>query len=189
MATLTHCLCFALVGLPAAPPSQATQQDVMCGSYCLYIALDSLAFSPGAFEDFRQRLGGPSRVGYSLLQLARCAQGYGAKTAALETNLRTLRRVQQPHARVALFRDGHFVLVSGYNDESVDVIDPPHEYTMPRKLFESLWAGDVLLISPTELPDLSERSWWPWLLALVAALVIGCGAFFLRRYWMRSAAS
>jgi ABC-type bacteriocin/lantibiotic exporter with double-glycine peptidase domain len=153
---------------------------MLCGSYCLYVSLDSLGFAPGTFEEFRHRLGEPSRVGYSLLQLARCAESYGAKTAALETNLRTLRRVQQPHARVALFRSGHFVLVSGYDDNTVEVIDPPHEYTIPRKLFEARWAGDILLISPTQLPNLSERNWWPWL-ALLTGLLAVSGAFYLFR--------
>lgn len=154
--------------------------DLKCGAYCTYVALKGLELPVGDYESFERRLGSPEREGYSLLQLSRIAEQYGARAVSAHTTVRRLQRLRERFTCIALLKTGHFVLVQDIDENGVRVIDPPHTAEFRRDLFEEVWSGDALLLSHEELAGLQEGLAWEWIvLGVLAAVTVAVGALWL----------
>lgn len=131
--------------------SNRSQPDLRCGAYCLYTALKALDFPVTSFEELERRLGAATPLGYSFNHLQLAAESYRAQTLALSTNLEELRRLPRPFACIARMTTGHFVIVGDVSDKDVWTINAPDSVVIPRETFESLWDGNVLLVSHEKL--------------------------------------
>lgn len=125
--------------------------DLRCGSYCLYVSLKAIDFPVASYQEVEDRLGQPSRLGYSLGQLAEVAESYGAYTLGVETQPENLRERDQRFACIAHLEPAHFVNIAKIDKGLVYVIDPPRDYEIPIDTFRGRWSGKALLISPSPL--------------------------------------
>jgi len=156
-------LIFALTALVLPEPTDARDgtPDLRCGSYCLYVALKALSVTDVDFATFDSSMGEPSRLGFSLLDLATSAQSHGAKCLTVQTDLDSMARIREPFACIAFLKSHHFVCVYSLSHQTVRIIDPPDEYDMDRAQFEAIWSGNALLISRSTLS--LAGSWRIWL--------------------------
>jgi ABC-type bacteriocin/lantibiotic exporter with double-glycine peptidase domain len=158
--------------------------DLRCGAYCLYVSLKALDAQVGTYQEFEERLGGPSADGYSLGELQQTAGQYGMQTLAVQTNCENLRRRPGRFACIAHISGNHFVNLSQIDAGRVRVIDPPRDNLIPVDTLRSQWDGTALLISASPLlaeEDLPRaRSWKVLVLAAAMALALVAAACLLR---------
>jgi hypothetical protein len=172
----------ALTGLQAIiVPRLSVAADARCGSYCLFVALKGLDVRVPDFEQFDAELGYPPQGGHSLQDLAEAAAKYGVHHLGVETSIDNLELRRQRYACLALLRQGHFVLISDFNDREVTIIDPPNWNSIPRSTVSAVWDGTALLlateplVSEGELRRPSPLKWYA-LLAVGGLAVIGVAA-------------
>jgi hypothetical protein len=147
-----------IAGQEAMKPG-AAGPDLLCGAYCLQVALSAIDLAPGDFKALEKRLGPPGHAGYSLLQLGGLARDLGAQTIAVETTLDNLKSRTEPFACIVLTKEGHFELLFEIGEEKVSIVDPPRAYTLPIQTFSQLWSRKALLIG--RQPFASEESLHP----------------------------
>jgi ABC-type bacteriocin/lantibiotic exporter with double-glycine peptidase domain len=157
--------------------------DVMCGGHTLYIALATLDFPVGTFDDFQKRLGRPSQQGYSLLNLEEAAKSVGADAASVRGTLAEFAPLLKDSSIVALMSKGHYVVVQGFDDQHVSIADPPDLVEMPRSLFDHSWSGDALIVSRSPVPKFGPRpsSGMAWWIGGGSAVAAGLAVFAMRR--------
>ncbi len=173
----------AAVLAQAPAPKPAAGPDPLCGAYCLYVALKSLDLPVGGFSDVEARLGPPSRMGYSMEDLAKGARGFGASTVGVETTLESLEHRPGRFACIALLERGHFVNVYDVRDGKVFLIDAPGSREAAADAFRTVWGGRALLLSaqPIEASYPTGPGWRTYA-AIVGGLAVsvGGGASLLR---------
>lgn len=142
-------------GVPWATAQQSTSKaDLKCGSYCLFVALNSLNVPVGNFETLEKTLGQPTNMGYSIYQLCDATTKLNTFSLAVETNLPQLESRKGKFACIALLeKTGHYVCIYDIDDQNVFIVDPPEKRVIPRDTFLKLWNGKAILLSdkPIEL--------------------------------------
>jgi hypothetical protein len=163
--------------------------DVLCGSYCLFVALDAIGKAPPKFQDLESALGAPGTAGYSMAQLQKGAEQFGAKTLAVQTTLENLRDRGGKFACLTHAHDDHFILLYDVTDTRVAIVDPPRDYELTRAAFQPTWGRKALLISAEPLRSEESIVWMRrlrvaglWTLGLVvASAILGLARSRLRR--------
>lgn len=157
---------------PASPPQSG---DLRCGSYCLFAALKALDVPVDNVQEIESKIGQPTRIGYSMQQLADAVSMFGAYSIGLETSLEQLEAREGPFACIAALDEGHFVCIYDVDQDHVFVIDPPDRRVMTRAGFGALWGGKALLVSSRPIAALPPRSPYRWILlgSVVAAACVG----------------
>ena len=123
-------------------------------------------------ETLEKRMGPVGPHGYSLKQLADAAEGCGALTLGVKTNLDRLRSRTGRFACIALLEDSsHFVCISNIDDNNVYAVDPPELRQIPLEAFSKVWSGKALLISKSPL-RLDVEGYALWQYAAVFSIVI-----------------
>lgn len=140
----------------SATPVVEPDRDELCGTYVLYVATQSLGADVKTLAHFETVLGPPPRGGHSLAELAEGAGRFSLTTSGVKTTLANLEKRAPPFACIARLEVGHYVLIGDIDRESVLIVDPPTSSRLPRSVFENLWDGNALLISP--IPLLSEEA-------------------------------
>lgn len=131
-------------------------EHAQCGKLCLQVALEALDVPPKAVAALRGEMGKASPSGYSIQELARAAEAHALKTTAVTTTLENLASRTEPLVCITLINNNHFVILYDIEDQTVHVVDPPREYSVPRSSFERAWTGHSLLIGRS--PFASEES-------------------------------
>jgi ABC-type bacteriocin/lantibiotic exporter with double-glycine peptidase domain len=172
-----------LIACAAVTQAEKTP-DLRCGAYSLYVSLKALDAPVGSYQEFEERLGGPSVEGYSLGQLQQAAQEHGMQTLAVQTNAENLLRRPGRFACIAHIKGHHFVNLSQIDAGRMRIIDPPRDYRVAIDTLRTQWDGTALLISTT--PLLAEEDLprdWPWkgILLATAVLLAVVAAIFLVR--------
>jgi len=180
MVLLACALLFMFTPLRRASAQEDRPSDVRCGSYCLFVALRALDLGPAEFEELEASIGPPPTDGYSMLELQQESEKHGASTLAVQTTFENLRKratQERFHCIAYLDTNKHFVLLQDYDteDSSVAVIDPPRSYTMPAGTLETLWSGDALLLSDSELTPEEDLPSGFGVIVGVALAVTGAG--------------
>jgi len=142
----------AFVDGAPAPDAASVRADrpptnLRCGGHCLYVALKSLGFEVRDYAALEAKLGQPGRLGYSMDELAKAAQGYGASVEGVETTVEGLEGRPGRFACIALLDRGHFVNVYDVEGDEVHLADPPGLRTVSRASFGAIWGGKALLLS------------------------------------------
>ena len=149
-------ICF--VGQAQGSGERLFAQDIHCGSYCLFIALDALGKAPSTYLELEKSLGEPGKGGYSMLQLQEEAIRRKAHVLGLSTNLENLQHHKEPIVCITVVDNNHFVLIYDIDDQAVSLINSEKPITLNRDVFNSMWNGKVLLLSnlPISLPNANE---------------------------------
>jgi hypothetical protein len=182
MLYLACCLCVLVPG-QAGRPQAAAAPEPRCGSYCLHLGLQALGIGPSSFEELEAKLGTAIPGGYSMDQLARVSEAYGAHTLAVRTTVEGLRHRPDAFACIALIqasRGPHFVNVYDITDTEVLIVDAPDAYAMPISTFRQVWDGTALLLGAQPLTreeDVKAPRGWSSLalggLALASLAIVG----------------
>ncbi len=163
-----------------------------CGPNCLFVAIIAQAQNSSVSLLDVQKAIPASKKGCSLGDLAQAAEQLGCNAQSVKTSLECLESRAKPFSCIAHLSTGHFVLLSAITDSTVDVIDPPQTFTMPRSQFEASWSRNCLLISNRVLePEeaiakrLMTMRWiWRAVYGAAAAAAVLC-LFFIWRYMER----
>ncbi len=166
--------------------------EELCGTYSLYVGLNSLDAELSGLDALERTLGPPPRGGHSMAELARTAEKLGFKTLGVQTNLRHLSQRTGRFACIAHMKHGHFVLIAKVDESGVHVVDPPRRNVVAEHVWNAAWGGPALLISrdpllpEQEVEVLSQlasqaeltrqvRQQWGSILAVVLSVVVGVG--------------
>jgi Protein of unknown function (DUF1573)/Peptidase C39 family len=173
---LIHAILVLVVGQPVSQRSQA-RVDVLCGPYCVYVASLALGMQPGNVEEFVETFSPALKDGYSLLQLDEGARRIGLKTLAIHADLGMLARIRRPFACIAVL-DNHFALIQDVDsaDDTVLLVDPPHEKRLPIDTFKQMYSGDMLILSPSEV-TVADGGYWRYFGAASMLLLVTVSAF------------
>jgi ABC-type bacteriocin/lantibiotic exporter with double-glycine peptidase domain len=163
----------------ASLQGQTLDSPLRCGAYCLYIGAKSFDKAPSTFQEFEEILGIPTSAGYSLLTLKNAAIGAGLQASCVKTTPELLELRQEPFACIAHLNGNHFVLLAGFQNDEVIVIDPPKEYRIPVKTLLSQWQGDALLISAAPLQSEESLSRRIWFQKLLVGAALSAGVIFV----------
>jgi prepilin-type N-terminal cleavage/methylation domain-containing protein len=117
----------------------------------LFIALESLGFARGDFDDLERHIGVPTAAGYSMAQLDETARAWGASTIAVDTSLENLVERKEPFACITLVDDNHFVLLYDVDESNVFILDYPDSRQISRDAFSYKWSHKALLLARTPL--------------------------------------
>jgi ABC-type bacteriocin/lantibiotic exporter with double-glycine peptidase domain len=137
---------FWFVLIAASTAAEEPEPDMRCGAYCLYVSLKALDIPVGSYAELEQKLGGPTRQGYSLGHLAEAARGYGAHPLGVSTTVENLALRDQRFACIARIDDAHFLNVGQVDGNVVHIINAPSVHTVPIDTFRTTWDGTALLI-------------------------------------------
>ena len=179
---------FVVTCAMTATPVVEPDLDELCGTYVLYVAAKSLGADVKSLAHFESVLGPPPRGGHSLAELAEGAGRFSLTTSGIKTTLANLEKRKPPFACIARLEAGHHVLIGSIDQESVRIVDPPSSTRLPRSVFENLWDGNALLVSPgpllseeavTQLPAVNYPSRagsnsWLWKISAIVVLVGLC---------------
>lgn len=156
--------------------ANARNVDIRCGAYCLYVCLKSLDYDVQSFDELEERLGPPSRMGYSIHQLAEVAKSYGAHAEGVRTTLRELKRRRQKFTCIALIQSEHYVCIYAIDGKDVEIIDPPKAAASNDEVLAAIWDGTALLIArePLEIRGTSSLYWQLTVLTGIGAILITC---------------
>lgn len=146
-------ICLSFLGVQSEF-NQKDNDDLLCGVYCLTVALKSLNVNK-TLAEVEKLLGDPGMKGYSMQQLNDTAKSLGCSTTASSTSLDLLewrkKNLGENFIGITLFNDNHFVLITDIKTSTVSVCDPPDNYTLDKPIFQQKWNGKVLLISTASL--------------------------------------
>lgn len=164
----------------SADPKQGSlgKPELHCGSYCLFVALRALDIDIPSVESLEEKLGQPGMAGYSMEQLARAAEAFGAHTLGIETSLEHLERRPGRFACIALLEgSSHYVCIYDVHGQGIGIVDPPNSQVVQREAFAPIWSGKALLIarSPIE-PLLGATFPFRTLAAVLAAVILAAVA-------------
>ena len=148
--------------LSAAEPRD--DREELCGTYSLFVGLNSLDANLPGLEIIEQTLGPPPRGGHSMADLAAAAEKHGFKTLGVNTTLRNIAERPGRFACIAHLKEGHFALIAQVDTEGVHLVDPPSTSVVMENVWNTVWDGDALLISAesllpeAEVEELAERA-------------------------------
>ncbi len=143
--------------------SQAELPSWMCGPYtlCQVAERHGVVIKPEKVA----ALAGTTKAGTTLKGLADAAGQLGMSPVGQKTNYRHLRRLTPP--LIALVKtpgaSTHFIVVDKIERNQIEIWDVRQGYSiLPKKKFESIWEGYVLVLSPprpqeaipTDAPDI-----------------------------------
>ncbi len=114
-------------------------------------------------EQIRHQAGVPERC-LDTLELMRSARRLGLKARRVRADWGRLSRLPLP--AIARHGDGHFVVIAALRDDRVLIHDPLERrpLALPRKLFESAWSGELILLARRGLLERKVRFGLAWFL-------------------------
>ena len=115
-------------------------------------------------EQIRHRFG----AGIGVAEMLRCAKELGLKARKIKTSWQRL--AVTPLPGIALLRNGEFLLLGKVADDKVIAQHPeqPQPIVMARAEFESLWTGELVLMTKrSSLVDLARRFDITWFLGAI----------------------
>jgi hypothetical protein len=133
------------------PPSQAELPSWMCGPYtlCQVAERHGVVIKPEKVA----ALAGTTKAGTTMKGLADAASQLGMQPVGQKTNYRHLRRLTPPLIALVKTPDNsssaHFIVVDKIERNQIEIWDVRQGYSiLPKKNFESMWEGYVLVLSP-----------------------------------------
>ena len=130
-------------------PSQAELPSWMCGPYtlCQVAERHGVVVKPEKVAE----LAGTAKGGTTMKGLADAASQLGMQPVGQKINYRNLLRLTPPLIALVKTPDTttHFIVVDKIERNQIEIWDVRQGYSiLPRKKFESMWEGYVLMLSP-----------------------------------------
>jgi hypothetical protein len=142
-----------------------TGPDPACGAKCLYMSMRQLGISPPTYRHLLEKLGKPSKEGYSLAELQSAAVSFGLNAKCVEMNIESLTLLECE--AILHVEPGHFVLLSKSASAELTVFEASTGYARPGPADPDVlsnWTGKALLLSSTDITIPTVRvSWGKWL--------------------------
>ena len=136
------------------PFSQAELPSWMCGPYTLC----QVAERYGRVVDSKvvAKLAQTTEAGTTMKGLADAAYQLGMKVVGQKTTYQNLLQLTPPLIALVKTQDNantnHFIIIDKVEQDQVEIWDVNRGYAVrPKKVFESIWDGYVLVISPPNL--------------------------------------
>ena len=140
-----------VVAFSLLPSSQAELPSWMCGPYtlCQVAERHGVVFKPETVAT----LAGTTKAGTTMKGLADAAAQLGMQPVGQKINYRHLRRLTPPLIALVKTPDNsssaHFIVVDKIERNQIEIWDVRQGYSiLPKKKFESIWEGYVLVLSP-----------------------------------------